>query len=142
MTKAKVGDKVLVHYRAAFEDGKMYDSTDGRPPFEFTIGQRMTLPGLENAVVGMEEGETKNANIPPEEFYGPYVDDVIGVVNRAMLPPEIEPKVGLRLQTKVEEGKTSNVTITKIEGDNITLDGNHPLAGKSLVLRVKLLEIF
>ena len=142
MIVAKVGDKVLVHYRAFFkEDGKPFDSTYGKPPFEFIIGRRMTLPGLENAVVGMEEGETKKVVVPPEEFFGPRVDDVIGVVDRAMLPPDLELKIGVMLQANVEDGKTSNMTITKIQGNKVTLDGNHPMAGKSLDLTIKLLEV-
>lgn len=140
MTQAKLGDRVRVHYKLFLNDGTIFDSSLEREPLEFIIGEGMVIPGFENAVIGMNEGETKNISLHPEEAYGPYRNDLVFVVGRSMVPPDIDPQVGMGLQVRSPKG-IINVIITDVSNNTITLDGNHPLAGKELNFEVKLLNI-
>ncbi|NOZ26033.1 MAG: peptidylprolyl isomerase [Nitrospirae bacterium] len=141
MVQAKSGDTVRVHYSGFLDDGTVFDSSLDREPFEFTLGQGMVIPGFEDAVVGMDVGETKTVNIPSEKAYGPYRDELLVSVERSQVPPNIEPDLGMELQIRTPEGTVTNVTITEMDEDSITLDANHPLAGKDLIFEIKLVEI-
>ncbi len=141
MAKAKEGDKVKVHYSGFLEDGTIFDSSLEREPLEFTIGQGMLIPGFENAVVGMDEGETKTVQISAEEAYGPRRDELVITINREQVPPDIDPVVGQELQVKTPNGMVADVVVTDVNEETITLDANHPLAGKDLIFEIKLLEI-
>ncbi len=141
MAEAKLGDKVRVHYTGLLDDGTVFDTSVGREPFDFTIGENTVIPGFENAVVGMKVGDKKTISIPPGDAYGEYLDDLIVVINRSQIPPEIDAEVGMVLQVKSENGTATYVTVTDITDDAVTLDGNHPLAGKSLTFEIELLEI-
>lgn len=141
MAQAKVGDRVRVHYSGFLEDGTMFDSSLEKEPFEFTLGEEMVIPGFENAVIGMKVGDTKKVSVPPEEAYGNYSEDLVVVIDRAQIPDHIDPELGMMLQVRSQEGTTTNVTITDISEDTVTLDGNHPLAGKELTFEIELLEI-
>jgi len=141
MVQAKAGDTVRVHYSGFLDDGTIFDSSLEREPFEFTLGEGMVIPGFEDAVVGMDVGETKTVNIPSDKAYGPYRDELLVSVERSQVPPDIEPDVGLELQIRTPEGTVTNVTITEMDEDSITLDANHPLAGKDLIFEIKLVEI-
>lgn len=141
MVQAKAGDTVRVHYSGFLDDGTVFDSSLDREPFEFTLGQGMVIPGFEDAVVGMDVGETKTVNIPSERAYGPYRDELLVSVERSQVPPDIEPDLGMELQIRTPEGTVTNVTITEMDEESITLDANHPLAGKDLIFEIKLVEI-
>ncbi|MCD6280015.1 MAG: peptidylprolyl isomerase [Deltaproteobacteria bacterium] len=141
MAEAKLGDKVRVHYTGLLDDGTVFDTSVGREPFDFTIGENTVIPGFENAVVGMKVGDKKTISIPPGDAYGEYLDDLVVVINRSQIPPEIDAEVGMVLQVKSENGTATYVTVTDITDDAVTLDGNHPLAGKSLTFEIELLEI-
>ncbi len=141
MEKAKRGNKVKVHYSGYLKDGTVFDCSPEKKPFEFTIGKGMVIQEFENAVIGMEQGDTKTITIPPENAYGDYEDDLIIVMKRSQIPSHIDPQIGTILKVRSKKGKNSNVTITDITEETITLDGNHPLAGKELNFEIKLLEI-
>jgi peptidylprolyl isomerase len=141
MAQAKQGDKVKVHYTGSLADGQVFDSSVEREPFEFVIGKGMVIPGFENGIIGMKEGETKNISIPAENGYGPYRNDLVGIVDRSKLPPQIDLKVGMMLQLRAPDGNAMSVMIKEIVEDRVTLDLNHPLAGKDLIFEVKALEI-
>jgi len=141
MAEARLGDKVRVHYTGLLDDGTVFDTSVGREPFDFTIGENTVIPGFENAVVGMKVGDKKTISIPPGDAYGEYLDDLVVVINRSQIPPEIDAEVGMVLQVKSENGTATYVTVTDITDDAVTLDGNHPLAGKSLTFEIELLEI-
>jgi peptidylprolyl isomerase len=141
MSKAKKGDNVKVHYRGKLEDGTEFDTSAGREPLEFTIGEGMLIPGFENAVEGMAPGESKTITIPAEEAYGPYIKELVADFDKSQFPPDITPEVGTQLQIEQEnEGKTL-VRVISITGDKVTLDANHPLAGKDLIFDIDLVEI-
>ena len=141
MVQVKAGDTVRVHYSGFLDDGTIFDSSLEREPFEFTLGQGMVIPGFEDAVVGMDVGETKTVNIPTDQAYGPYRDELLVAVERSEVPPNIEPDIGMELQIRTPEGTVTNVTITEMDDNSITLDANHPLAGKDLIFEIKLVEI-
>jgi peptidylprolyl isomerase len=141
MAQAKVNDKVKVHYTGSFPDGTVFDSSLERAPFEFTIGQGMAIPGFEKGIVGMNEGDTKMIAISPEDAYGDYREDLLGVVDRSHLPPHIKPEVGMMLQLRSPEGSINNITVKALTDTTVTLDLNHPLAGKALVFEIRLLEV-
>jgi len=141
MAQAKVGDTVKVHYEGLLDDGSVFDSSIGGEPFEFVIGQEMVIPGFENAVVGMSVGESKSVEIAPEDGFGDYSQDLQITLERTQLPTNIDPKLGMRLEIRFQEGEIRYFIVTELTEDNVTLDGNHPLAGQQIVLRVELLEI-
>jgi peptidylprolyl isomerase len=141
MTQAKSGDTVRIHYSGFLMDGTIFDSSLEGEPFEFTLGDGMVIPGFEEGVVGMTEGEDRTLAIPPARAYGDRDEDLVAVIDRAQLPPEIDPVVGSILQMTSEDGGVSNVIITALTESTITLDGNHPLAGQELIFEVRLLEV-
>jgi len=141
MAQAKVGDTVKVHYEGLLDDGSVFDSSIGGEPFEFVIGQEMVIPGFENAVVGMNVGETKSVEIPPEEGFGDYSEDLQITLERSQLPSNIDPKLGMRLEIRFQEGDIRYFIVRELTEDDVTLDGNHPLAGQEIVLKIELLEI-
>lgn len=141
MAQARIGDTVRVHYTGSLEDGTVFDSSVGSEPMEFTIGQNMMIPGFENAVIGMDEGDSRTVSIPPDEAYGDHNKDLVAVVERSEIPSSINPKTGMMLQATSDEGIVTPVTITEVTEDAVTLDANHPLAGKRLIFEIRLLEI-
>ncbi|UCC72832.1 MAG: FKBP-type peptidyl-prolyl cis-trans isomerase [Gemmatimonadota bacterium] len=141
MAEAKTGDRVKVHYRGTLKDGTEFDSSHGGDPLEFTLGEAMVIAGFENAVVGMEEGETKAVSIPPEDGYGPRVEELVAVVQRSALPADLEPEVGMVLEAKSENGEVTVVTVTDVADDTVTLDANHELAGEELIFEIQLVAV-
>ena len=141
MSQVKDGDQVKVHYTGKLNDGTVFDSSEGKPPFEFKIGTNSVIPGFESAVKGMAVGDEKTVTIPSQDGYGPVRDELIATVNKSAFPKNIDPTIGQQLQMEQPGGKTINVTIAKIEGEEVTLDANHPLAGKDLTFDIKLVEI-
>jgi len=133
MGKAKNGDKVKVHYTGKFEDGKVFDSSIEREPLEFTIGKGQVIQGFEEAVEGMNPGESKSAEISAEKAYGPHRKEMVTAVKRNRFPADI--------QLHQADGKTIRVTVTNVSESEVTLDANHPLAGKNLTFDIKLVEI-
>ncbi|MFA9614389.1 MAG: peptidylprolyl isomerase [Deltaproteobacteria bacterium] len=147
MAQAKAGDTVRVHYEGQLSDGTIFDSSLEREPIEFILGQDTVIPGFEQAVIGMEVGESKDVSIPPEEGFGEYSEDLVVNIEKTILPPDINPELGMQLEVsseeeEEEEEETPRVfTIADIAEDSITLDGNHPLAGAEIAFKIELLEI-
>jgi len=141
MAEAKDGDTVKVHYTGKFEDGTVFDSTDGREPLEFTLGNGQLIAGFEKALIGMNPGESKTSNIPQDEAYGSRNEEMKQVVERNQLPPDLDPQVGMQLQVKTPEDQTLIVSIAEVSDTHVTLDANHPLAGKDLSFDIQLVEI-
>lgn len=141
MSQARKGDNVKVHYKGILSDGTEFDSSSGREPLEFTIGEGMLIPGFENAVEGMAPGESKKVVIPAEEAYGPYIKELVADFDKAQFPPDINPEVGTQLQIEQDNGGTTLVRVIDVTESNVTLDANHPLAGKDLIFDIELVEI-
>ncbi len=141
MSEAKEGDTVRVHYTGRLDDGSEFDSSKGRDPIEFKIGDGDILKGVEDAVVGLEPGQSNSVTLPAQDAYGERRDDMIQEIERNVLPGDIEPEVGLQLQAQSPGGNPMLLTITEVQDEKITVDANHPLAGKDLTFDLELVEI-
>ena len=141
MGKVKNGDTVKIHYTGKLNDGSVFDSSEGRDPLEFKVGGNMVVPGFENGVIGMKKGDNKTISISPEEAYGERREDQINVVERTQLPEDMEPEVGMALQATGQDGSVIPVAITEVNEKTVTVDANHPLAGKDLIFDLELVEI-
>jgi peptidylprolyl isomerase len=135
------GDTVKVHYTGKLNDGSVFDSSKDREPLEFTLGEGQLIPGFEEAVNGMEVGDSTTVDIPTDEAYGERRDDLELEVSKAELPGDVEPEVGMQLQMKQQGSeKTIPVQITEVEEEKVTIDANHPLAGKDLTFDIEVVE--
>ena len=140
-SEARNGDVVQVDYTGKLADGTVFDSSAGREPLEFTLGAGQVIPGFEKAVFGMKVGEKKTATIPVEEAYGPYRDDMVAEISREKLPSDVTPEVGQQLVVRQPDGREIVVTITEVSDETVTVDANHPLAGKDLMFEIELVNI-
>jgi FKBP-type peptidyl-prolyl cis-trans isomerase 2 len=141
MAAAKEGDKVKVHYTGKLKDGQVFDTSRERDPMEFTVGKGEVIPGFDAMLPGMSPGETKSSDVSSEQAYGNYRPDMIAEVERDKLPKDLDLKVGEKLQLKQPQGPPMIVIVSGLSEKTVTLDGNHPLAGKDLTFEVELLEI-
>ncbi len=139
MRTAKKNDKVKVHYTGKLIDGTIFDSSFDREPLLIEVGAGDLIIGFENALIGMSEGETRIIDLPPEEAYGHHLKDLVKDVDRKYFPKDLVPEVGMQLQLG-ENDEMTVVTLSKITDDHITLDANHPLAGKTLNFEIQLVE--
>ena len=138
MRQATTGDTVHVHYRGTLDDGSEFDNSAGREPIEVTIGNGQVIPGFENALMGMAEGDTKSVTLAPEDAYGPTNPDLLHVVERDRIPDEVDLAVGAVLQAADANGNEIRLQVVEFSDDNVTLDANHPLAGKALTFELQL----
>lgn len=136
----KNGDKVKVHYTGTLENGEEFDSSRDRDPLEFTMGKGMLIPGFENALIGHEAGDKIKVTISPAEGYGDVDPEKIFTVPRAQVPDHIPLKPGTPLTLSSDKGQM-DVTLTEVGPDEITLDANNPLAGKTLVFDIEVLDV-
>jgi len=139
--KVKKGDTIRVHYTGRLEDGKEFDSSLNREPLQFEVGAGSVIKGFEDAVIGLEKGEKKTVEVPPKKAYGDRDDNLIIEMPQKSVPEEITPEVGMRLQLVNQKGQAVPVRITEVLEESIKLDANHPLAGKTLVFDIELVEI-
>lgn len=140
MAEAKNGDTVRIHYTGTLDDGSVFDSSEGAEPLEFTLGSGQVIPGFEQAVEGMQPGDKKEVTIPSDEAYGAHNDEWVLVVDRENFPEHIEPEAGQQLELS-QNGQSFVVTVTEVSDASVTLDANHPLAGKDLTFELELVEI-
>lgn len=138
--KAKKGDKVKVHYKGSLENGTVFDTSEGADPLEFKIGSGQIIEGFEKGIVGMEEGEEKQFTVPADDAYGPRREDLVGQLPREQIG-DLEVEVGSVLQLETKEGETFEATVQEVGKDNVTVDLNHPLAGKELNFEVTLVDV-
>lgn len=141
MALAQDGDKVSVHYTGKLEDGSVFDSSVERDPLEFTIGEGQIIPGFEKAVIGMEAGQNKTVQIGSDDAYGPHHDAMVQVVERSQIPDDITLDIGAQLQANHPEAGPIILTVTELNDSEVTLDANHPLAGKDLTFEIELVSI-
>ena len=141
MKLAKSGDAVTVHYTGQLSDGTVFDSSVGGQPLQFSLGQGSVIPGFEQAVIGMKQGESKTVTITSDRAYGPYRPDMTVVVDRQQIPADISIQVGQQLQIARESGQAIPVIVQEISESKVTLDANHPLAGEDLTFEIELVKI-
>ncbi len=141
MSKVKENDTVRVHYTGKLADGQVFDSSVDREPIEFTLGEGQIIPGFEKGLMDMAVNEKKTIEIPMAEAYGPHSDELIQEVPKQELPEEVKPEVGMKLMSKLPDGREIPLTVTDVKDESITVDANHPLAGKDLTFDLELIEI-
>lgn len=168
MAQAKTGDKVSVHYTGTLEDGSVFDSSEGSAeqsdpscgcssrkdsddgcgcdnhgtgPMEFVIGAGQLIPKFEEAVIGLEPGQSITVSIPADDAYGQRAEEMVAVIERSEIPAEINPEPGHQMEVILEDGSPFPVLVTEVTDTTITLDGNHPLAGRDLTFSIRLVEI-
>jgi len=137
----KKGDKIKVDYTGSFDDGKVFDTSEGKAPLEFEAGSGMVIKGFDEAVIGMKKGEEKEVKIESKDAYGDPNPELVKKIPRDKLPPEQEPKTGMMLAMATPDGKQIPARITEVDDKEITIDLNHPLAGKNLNFKLKIVEI-
>ena len=135
-----IGDTVKVHYTGKYEDGTVFDSTATSEPIMFTIGDEMMLESFEKAVLSMEIGDRKTIRLKAEEAYGDYDTDLIYTIKKDEAFKNKEVKIGDEIQIPVEDSVIS-LTVISIDGNEVKLDGNSPMAGRDVVFDIELLDV-
>lgn len=141
MTQAMPGTTVSIHYTGTLADGTTFDSSEGRDPLTFEMGAGQIIPGLEAALDGMAEGESKTVTIPAAEAYGPRREEAMQQVPRDAVPDNIPLDLGTQLQVQTPDGQAMPVTVAEVTDEVVTLDANHPLAGQDLTFAVEMIKV-
>ena len=141
MQQVKNGDKVKVHYHGRFTDGTTFDSSEGREPLEFTVGEGNVIKGFDDGVMGMSIGDKKTVSIQAGDAYGDKNEDMLVEFPKEQFPPDMNPEVGMQLNMTNGNGQVILVTIVEVKEDSVILDANHPLAGRDLVFDIELVSI-
>jgi peptidylprolyl isomerase len=141
MQKVENGMYVSVDYIGTLENGEQFDSSEGRAPLEFKVGQGRVIKGFEEAVVGMALNEKKTFTLSPAEAYGPRDDSCTYEFPRSEIPPEITPEVGQTLALRSPDGREVPARIVAVDDQKVTFDLNHPLAGESLTFEIQIKNI-
>lgn len=136
--KIEINDTVSVNYTGRFENGEVFDTSEGKEPITFQIGANQVIKGFEEALMGKEMNDTVSTQLSPSEAYGEVVESLISTINKDRVPEGV--KVGDQLQASTEQGPV-NVLVTDITEDSITIDGNHPMAGKTLIFDITVVNI-
>ena len=141
MTEAQTGDTVRINYAGRLTDGTSFDSSEGREPLQFTLGEGQVIRGLEAHVTGMEQGTKSTVTIPADQAYGPHRAEASQTLDRAKVPAGIDIEVGTQLQAKTADGSMLPIRVVEVDDSIVKVDANHPLAGQDLVFDVELVEI-
>jgi len=141
MTQATSGSTVAFHYTGTLSDGSVFDSSEGRDPLSFTMGQGQIIPGLEAAVDGMSEGEEKTVTVAASDAYGERDPNAMQQIPRDQIPENIPTEIGTQLQMQAPNGQAIPVVVAEADETSVTLDANHPLAGKDLTFAVKIVSV-
>ncbi|TPW32886.1 FKBP-type peptidyl-prolyl cis-trans isomerase [Pararhizobium mangrovi] len=141
MTKPEKGDTVRVHYTGRLSDGTEFDSSAGRDPLQFELGAGQIIDGLDREIAGMDEGAKQTVTVPAAEAYGDRRPEQVQELPRSAIPEEINPEPGMQLQATTQAGQPVPIVVTDVSEDTVTVDANHPLAGRDLVFDVELVEV-
>ncbi len=141
MTKAKTGDKVVIHYTGKLADGSIFDTTEGEEPLEFTIGEVDFIDGFIEAILEMSAGEKKTVTLTPEKAYGERSDEMIITLPLADIPEDMDLKVGDELELTGDDEEPFLVIVSELGEESVTLDSNPPLAGETLTFDLELVSI-
>ncbi|WP_035587783.1 FKBP-type peptidyl-prolyl cis-trans isomerase [Hippea jasoniae] len=131
---------VQMHYVGRLDDGTVFDSSEGKEPLEFVFGEGSIIPALEQELEGMEEGEKKRVVVKAADAYGERNPEAVQRVERNQLPADIEPEVGMQLLAQTQTASLP-VTIIEVDEEFVTIDFNHPLAGKDLIFDVEIVSV-
>lgn len=140
MSTPQTGDLIRIHYTGRFPDGTVFDSSEGREPLEFTLGVGQVIAGLDRHVGQMRVGDKSTVTIPAADAYGPHYDEAVQVMSRNFVPAGITIEIGTQLQARGQDGNLVNITVIDMDDETITVDANHPMAGKDLIFDVELVD--
>lgn len=132
---------VSIHYTLKDDDGQVVDSSEGKPPLQYLHGNNNLIPGLENELAGKTTGAKFEATIAPEDAYGERRDDFIQVIGKDMFQGVENVEPGMTFVAQGEGGAQRQVRVTEVEGDDITIDANHPMAGMTLHFEVEIVDV-
>ena len=135
-----IGDQIRVSYVGRFENGSVFDSSEGREPLEFTVGEEQVIAGFDRAVIGLKPGENCKVTVSPEDGYGEHVPEMVAEVERHLIPDNDKLVLGSMLEVGLEDGQSLEVQVVELSDELVVLDGNHPLAGKELHFEIEMLE--
>jgi FKBP-type peptidyl-prolyl cis-trans isomerase SlyD len=140
---AVVSDKsvVTVHYKLTDDQGNVLDSSDGSQPMAYLHGAGNIIPGLEKALTGKGEGDSLKVRVEPAEGYGEVNPDGIKTIEKAAFEGVESVEVGMAFEAKAPDGTTQEIVVKKVEGDKVTIDTNHPLAGVALNFDIKVVSV-
>lgn len=141
MQLVKNGDVVRVHYHGKLIDGTTFDSSEGRDPLEFTVGNGQVIKGFDDALLDMKIGDKKSVNIPVDQAYGERNNDMMMEYPKAEFPEDMNPQPGMEIHMSDNMGNVFPVVIAEVKEEMVVLDANHPLAGKDLVFDIELVSI-
>ena len=141
MTKPRIGDTVKVHYTGTLDDGTVFDSSIEREPLEFTTGRGKVLLDFEQVVLNLSPGESRTIIIPAAKAYGLHCAEMLLEVPKNKLPEGLKPDPGEMVEMTHRDGRKIIARVTDISESSVTLDGNHPLAGKDLTFEIQLVGI-
>jgi peptidylprolyl isomerase len=141
MELAKQGDMVSVHYTGRLNDGSVFDSSDGGDPLKFVLGRGQVIPGFDAAVEGMAVDQSKTVTIPAAEAYGQRHEQMVISLPRSQFPIGQAPAIGQRLHLQSPDGRVIPVTVAAVGTETVSMDANHPLAGKDLTFDLRLAGI-
>lgn len=141
MKKAEKGDTVQVHYTGTLEDGTQFDTSRGKKPLEFVLGEGTMIAGFERAVHGMAETERRRVVLTAEEAYGPHRDEMTMEVDRNQFPVDVPLELGQHFRFDGNDGSLQIMRVIALDDQTVTLDGNHPLAGMPLQFDIELMAI-
>lgn len=139
--RARVGDTVQIHYAGTLEDGTVCLGSSGRRPLQFTVGRQRIILGIDEAVAGMCIGETRKITVQPQNAFGERRDGMLITVDRKRVQAGSIPEIGQSLWTTCPDGRRMSVTVAEVSDSEVTLDTNHPLAGKVITFEVNLVGI-
>ncbi len=141
MTTVSTGSKVKIHYTGKFDDGEIFDSSKGGSPLAFEVGTGQVISGFDQAVIGMQVGETKEVHLQEDEAYGPYNQEMVFPASPDQFEDGLIPEIGQQFQTEMEDGTPLLLTVKSAQNDEIILDANHPMAGKALNFHLEVISI-
>lgn len=141
MNTVKKGDTIRVHYTGKLTSGELFDTSEGRDPLEFQVGEGHVIRGFDDGVLEMQVGDKRTVQIPVDQAYGPRNEDLIMDFPADRLPEDLKPEIGMQLQLNNEQGQSFPVVVSAVSAESVTLDGNHPLAGEELIFDIELVEI-
>ena len=141
MQQAQDGDKVKVHYHGRLQSGETFDSSEGRDPLEFTVGQGQMIKGFDEGVKGMQVGDKKTVEIVADEAYGQRDAGNLIEFPNDQFPPNMKPEVGMQLMLSNDQGQQFPVVVAEVKESSVVLDANHPLAGQDLVFEIEMMDI-
>ncbi len=135
-----IGDEVKLHYTAKLENGEVIETTRGREPLSFKVGSKRLLTGLEEALIGLEKGDKKEVEVPPDKGFGERREDLYQEIPKSMFKGEFTLSEGMPVEFKFEKELPRLVTIHEIKKNSVVLDLNHPLAGQTLKFDVEIVD--